>query len=110
MAKVFAKIPQDQRPDADQVLRMRWILTWKIDPETEARKAKARAEILGYQDPLYETRPTASPRMTRATRQLFRLCVQQSNFWWKTSQVPFFKAEIAKMTSMSSLSKRYVPL
>ena len=71
LAKVFAKVPLEQRPDADQVLKMRWVLTWKIDPETEARKAKARAVILGYQDPLYETRPTASPTMTRATRQLF---------------------------------------
>ena len=71
LAKVFARVPMEQRPDADQILKMRWVLTWKIDPETEARKAKARAVILGYQDPLYETRPTASPTMTRATRQLF---------------------------------------
>ena len=78
MAKVFAKLPQHLRPSADQVLRMRWVLTWKIDPDTQDRKAKARAVILGYQDPQYEHRPTASPTMTRTTRQLFlTICAAQ---------------------------------
>ena len=70
-SKVFAKIPVAQRPDKSQVLKMRWVLTWKIDQDTQGRKAKARAVILGYQDPLYEHRPTASPTMSRSTRQLF---------------------------------------
>ncbi len=70
-AKVFEKIPEAMRPDRSQVLRMRWVLTWKIDPETSERKAKARAVVLGYMDPEYEFRPTSSPTMTRTTRQLF---------------------------------------
>lgn len=70
-AKVFEKIPASMKPDRSQVLRMRWVLTWKIDPETSEKKAKARAVVLGYMDPEYEFRPTSSPTMTRSTRQLF---------------------------------------
>lgn len=72
VSKVFEKIPPDQRPDRSTVLKMRWVLTWKLDPNDDSvRKPKARAVILGYQDPLYEHRPTASPTMNRSTRQLF---------------------------------------
>ena len=72
LAEVFKKIPDHMKPDASQVLKMRWILTWKCDKENpDQKKAKARAVILGYQDPLYETRPTASPTMNKSTRQLF---------------------------------------
>ncbi len=71
LAKVFEKIPFHQRPSRDQVLKMRWVLTWKFDKENNDKKAKARAVILGYQDPKYELRATASPTMTRTTRQLF---------------------------------------
>ena len=45
-----------------------WLLTWKrCDDGTT--KAKARAILLGYQDPAYEQRETASPVMTRQTGQ-----------------------------------------
>lgn len=71
LAKVFEKIPFHQRPSRDQVLKMRWVLTWKFDKDNNEKKAKARAVILGYQDPQYELRATASPTMTRTTRQLF---------------------------------------
>ena len=43
-------------------------------------KAKARAVLLGYQDPKYESRSTTAPVMTRQTRQLFlQLCA--NNHW-----------------------------
>ena len=71
IAKVFEKLPEHLKPDRQQALKMRWILTWKVNPETSERKAKARAVVLGYMDPEYEFRPTASPTMTRTTRQLF---------------------------------------
>ena len=48
---------------------MRWILTWKTR-EDGTKKAKARAVLLGYQDPAYEHRATTAPVMTRQTRQL----------------------------------------
>ena len=53
---------------------MRWLLTWKYDEkytEQGGRKAKARAIVLGYQDPQYAQRETSSPTPTKAGRQLF---------------------------------------
>ena len=67
--KAFEALPQASRPDKSQAVRMRWILTWKIK-EDGSRKAKARAVLMGYQDPLYEHRATTSPTTTRQTRQL----------------------------------------
>ena len=82
IAKAFQSLPKEYKPSRSQILRMRWILTWKVDeaPEGEplkrdsqgnALKPKARAVVLGYMDPLYEYRPTSSPTMSRTTRQLF---------------------------------------
>ena len=48
---------------------MRWVLTWKA-LDTGGVKAKARAVLLGFQDPLYAHRATTAPAMTRQTRQL----------------------------------------
>ena len=45
---------------------MRWLLTWKLDEEINEKKAKARAIILGCQDPRYLPRPTAAPSPTRS--------------------------------------------
>ena len=59
---------------ASQLLRMRWVLTFKEAPPTpEGRpqvKAKARIVILGFSDPGLLEDATASPTMTRLTRQL----------------------------------------
>ena len=58
----------------DEIMGMRWLLTWKFDEKYESiggKKAKARAIILGYQDPMYSTRETSAPTPTRAGRQLF---------------------------------------
>ena len=39
----------------DQILKSRWVLTWKAvsdsDDKSNSRKAKARLVVLGYQDP-----------------------------------------------------------
>ena len=78
IAKVFELLPASQRPREDEIMKMRWILTWKVT-EGGGTKAKARAVILGYLDPDYEHRPTASPTMTRTTRQLMlQICAQNS--------------------------------
>ena len=54
---------------------MRWLLSWKFDQEKYkelgGRKAKARAIILGYQDPKYQLRETSAPTPSKAGRQLF---------------------------------------
>ena len=80
IAKVFERLPPDKRPDRSQILKMRWVLTWKINPDTGERKAKARAVILGYLDPEYERRPSASPTMSRTSRQLFLQCAASYGF------------------------------
>ena len=68
-SKAFEVLPPHMRPDRQQAIGMRWILTWKLK-EDGSRKAKARAVLLGYQDGSYEHRKTTSPVMTRQTRQL----------------------------------------
>ena len=68
-AKAFEALPSHLKVDRTRAVRMRWILTWK-QKEDGTRKAKARAVLLGYMDPLYEHRSTASPTTTRQTRQM----------------------------------------
>ncbi|OLP92132.1 Retrovirus-related Pol polyprotein from transposon TNT 1-94 [Symbiodinium microadriaticum] len=66
----FEALPEGLRPTRDQAIGMRWILTWK-HRDDGTTKAKARAVLLGYQDPGYEHRDTTAPVMSRQTRQLF---------------------------------------
>ena len=68
-AKAFEVLPEHLRPPRETAIGMRWILTWKLKDSGE-RKAKARAVLLGYQDPSYEHRATTAPVMTRQTRQM----------------------------------------
>ena len=67
-ARAFEALPTEKRVKREDAVKMRWILTWK-QREDGSKKPKARAVLLGYQDPLYEHRSTASPTMTRQTRQ-----------------------------------------
>lgn len=68
------RIARNQIP-ADQVLRSRWVLTWKpIDPsssaDSNAMKAKARLVILGFEDPQIDTLARDSPTLGRDSRML----------------------------------------
>ncbi|CAE6922027.1 RE2 [Symbiodinium sp. CCMP2592] len=68
-AKAFETLPEALKPPKEVAVGMRWILTWKVK-EDGTSKPKARAVLLGYQDPSYEHRATTAPVMTRQTRQL----------------------------------------
>ena len=68
-ADAFEALPAHLQPAKDQAVGMRWILTWKVRDDG-SRKAKARAVLLGYQDPSYEYRSTTAPVMTRQSRQM----------------------------------------
>ena len=68
-AKAFEALPGSLRVNREDAVKMRWILTWKIK-EDGSKKAKARAVLLGYQDPKYEERATMAPTTTRQTRQI----------------------------------------
>ena len=70
-----SKIPENQ------LLRSRWVLTWKALDEQEqketglSRKAKARLVILGYEDPQIDTLPRDSPTLGRDSRMLALQCI-----------------------------------
>eukprot|EP00435_Cladocopium_sp_Y103_P039315 s274_g10.t1 len=74
------KILRNQVPEG-QLLRSRWVLTWKNLDEVEqkelgtSRKAKARLVILGYEDPLIDVLPRDSPTLGRDTRMLALQCI-----------------------------------
>ena len=56
----------------DQILRSRWVLTWKpledAPPEGPHRKAKARLVVLGFQDPRLTEVVLDAPTLTREGR------------------------------------------
>ena len=82
-AQAFETIPEAQRPSKDQAVNMRWILTWK-QKEDGTVKPKARAVLLGYQDPAYEHRATTAPVMSRQTRQLVLQVAANQN--WRVAK------------------------
>lgn len=72
----LTKVLRNQIPE-EQILRSRWILTWKpldASDQTSARshKAKARLVILGYLDPQIENIPRYSPTLNKTSRMLIR--------------------------------------
>ena len=87
--QTICRILRHQIPEKN-VLRCRWILTWK-DAEnnthlnadgkrSENRKAKARLVILGYQDPELSSLERDSPTLSKLSRNLLlQTCV--TNRW-----------------------------
>ena len=69
------RIFRNQIPE-DQILRCRWLLSWKpIDPSEQqtgqgSHKAKARLVVLGYLDPQLEEIPRDSPTMSKTSRMM----------------------------------------
>ena len=68
------KIMRDQIA-SDQILRCRWILTWKpLDPSDctagRTHKAKARLVVLGYLDKEAANSPRDSPTLSKPSRML----------------------------------------
>ena len=68
------RIARNQIPE-DQILRSRWVLTWKPVEPTEKdpsppSKPKARLVILGYEDPQLESLARDSPTMGKDSRTL----------------------------------------
>ena len=67
------RVFRNQIPE-DQILRCRWLLTWKPveqpQPGDDHHKAKARLIVLGYLDPQLESIPRDSPTMSKISRML----------------------------------------
>ncbi|CAK0839942.1 unnamed protein product, partial [Prorocentrum cordatum] len=68
ISSALESMPPGATPPPEDVMRMRWILEWKMDETTSEKKPKARIVVLGYMDPEYEHRPTTAPTMTRTSR------------------------------------------
>ena len=83
----FKVLSPEQQARVKSAVGMRWVLTWKVVPESADRKAKARAVILGYQDPRYEHKQTSSPTLSRAGRQLFLSFCARNHFRIKKGDV-----------------------
>ena len=72
--ETVAKILRNRVP-RENVLRSRWILTWKEVDEANYKgptkyKPKARLVVLGYEDPLVDSIPRDSPTMSKMSRML----------------------------------------
>ena len=69
----------------DEVMKMRFVLTWKTDPSVAGgKKAKARLVVLGFQDPRLGQEETLAPTMQKRSRTiLFFNAVQNRWKVWK---------------------------
>eukprot|EP00435_Cladocopium_sp_Y103_P014084 s526_g3.t1 len=72
----------------EQILKSRWVLTWKSVPENDgaagSRKAKARLVVLGYQDPRLTEVSRDAPTLSREGRHTV-LQLIASQHWVLTS-------------------------
>ena len=82
--KTVRKVAKGRIPDKN-IMRCRWIYTWKAaDPSSAAtadgRKAKARLVVLGFEDPDLDRVPNDAPTLSKDGRQLLlqKIC---SNRW-----------------------------
>ena len=106
-ARAFQTLRPDQKPSPDQVIGMRWILTWKLKDDG-AQKRKARAILKGYQDPKYEFRATTTPVMTRQTRQLMLHTAAQQRWSVKKGReypAPLYCLPCKEITDAMGLSE-----
>ena len=71
--ETVAKVLRHQIP-AENIMRCRWILTWKPVDQPKAGEQKhtpkARLVVLGYEDPLVHEIPRDSPTMSKLSRML----------------------------------------
>ena len=83
--ETVSKILRDKIPK-EQILKCRWILTWKpLDQEDQEKlkkthKAKARLVILGYLDPHIDQLPRDSPTLGRHSKMLMLQLISSMNW------------------------------
>ena len=72
----------------EEAMRMRFVLTWKKDPEEPSgKKAKARLVVLGFQDPHLGKEKTCSPTLNRRSKQMLLQIVVQHGWQLKKGDV-----------------------
>ena len=83
---VVARLVEGEVVNPDEVMRMRWVLTWKKN-EDGTPKGKARLVVLGFQDPYLGTENTSSPTLNRRSKQLLLQTVVQNGWKLKKGDV-----------------------
>ena len=93
--KTLTKVLRHQIPES-QILRCRWILTWKPIDNTGSNngnqqennyKAKARLVVLGYLDPKIEEIPRDSPTLNKTSRMLILQTIASHNWTLKSFDI-----------------------
>ena len=77
--KVVERVRDSEHVAVDDIMKMRWVLTWKKDPDSPlGKKGKARLVVLGFQDPYLGQEQTCSPTLNKRSKQLLlQVVVQQ---------------------------------
>ena len=74
-----------QKLNPDQILKSRWVLTWKDveaeDDKPAFKKAKARLVVLGYMDPMITSVARDSPTLSKEGRATVLQCI--ASYQWE---------------------------
>ena len=76
--KVVTRLLEGEYVNPADIMKMRWILTWKTDPnEPSGKRGKARLVCLGFQDPYLGKEKTSAPTLTKRGKQLLLQIIVQ---------------------------------
>ena len=76
--KVVERVLATEKIRPEEIMRMRWVLTWKKDPDSPlGKKGKARLVVLGFQDPYLGLEQTCSPTLNKRSKQILLQVVVQ---------------------------------
>ena len=76
--KVVTRLVEGEHVNPEDVMKMRFVLTWKQDPnEPGGKRGKARLVVLGFQDPYLGKEKTSAPTLTKRGKQLLLQLVVQ---------------------------------
>jgi hypothetical protein len=69
--QVVRRLLADERVKPEDAMRMRFVLTWKKDPDSPGgKRGKARLVVLGFQDPYLGQENTCSPTLNKRSKQM----------------------------------------
>lgn len=77
--KVVEALKQGEMVNPEEVMKMRFVLTWKKNPDG-TKKGKARLVVLGFQDPYLGHEQTCAPTLNKRSKQILLQVVVQ-NGW-----------------------------
>ena len=78
---VVTRLVEGEHVDPKDVMKMRFVLTWKQDPnEPSGKRGKARLVVLGFQDPFLGKEKTSAPTLTKRGKQLLLQLVVQKGW------------------------------